>query len=139
MVSAGGTIEGVNGDVWVRWRRLGADGGGGGGWRSAKRGGGGGDCYFLGWPMFLVSEVRRQGVFSMLFMLSNLTSENTCRKRGSRLINNNWRMEEWKRLGPSYPAAQVRPTTERNEVNEVTQFFREVGEFLREAFWCSNL
>jgi hypothetical protein len=58
---------------------------------------------------------------------------------GSRLINNNWRMEEWKRLGLSYPAARVRPITERNEVNEVTRFVREVGEFLRKAFWCSNL
>ncbi len=33
-VSEWGTIEGVNGDVWVRWRRLGANGGGGGGRRS---------------------------------------------------------------------------------------------------------
>jgi hypothetical protein len=29
-------------------------------------------------------------------------------------------------------------TTERNEVNEVTRFVQEVGEFLREAFWSSN-
>jgi hypothetical protein len=33
-VSEWGTIEGVNGDVWVRRKRLGADGGGGGGRRS---------------------------------------------------------------------------------------------------------
>jgi hypothetical protein len=42
-------------------------------------------------------------------------------------------------LGPLYQAVQVRPTTERNEVNKVTRFVREVGEFLRKAFWCSNL
>ncbi len=35
-----------------------------------------GDCYFLGWAMFLGSKVR-QGVFSVLFLLSNLTAENT--------------------------------------------------------------
>ena len=29
-----GMIEGVNGDMWVRWRQLGADGGSGGGQRS---------------------------------------------------------------------------------------------------------
>ncbi len=40
MVSAGETIEGVNGDVWVRRRRLGADGGGGEGWQSEAAGGG---------------------------------------------------------------------------------------------------
>ncbi len=39
MVSAGGTIEGNNGNVWVRWRWLGADGGGGGGWQSEAAGG----------------------------------------------------------------------------------------------------
>ncbi len=33
-VLAGGVIEGVNGNVWVRRRQLGADGGGGGGQRS---------------------------------------------------------------------------------------------------------
>ncbi len=37
----------------------------------------GGDCYFLGWAMFLGSKVRRQGVFSELFLLINLTAENT--------------------------------------------------------------
>ncbi len=39
-VSTGGLIEGVNGDVWVRRRRLGADGGGGGGRLSEAAGGG---------------------------------------------------------------------------------------------------
>ncbi len=39
MVLAGGAIEGVNGNVWVRWRRLGVDGSGGGGRQSkAARG-----------------------------------------------------------------------------------------------------
>ncbi len=49
MVLAGGTIERVNGDVWARWRQLGADGGGRGGWRQMA--------------MFWGSEVKRQGVF----------------------------------------------------------------------------
>ncbi len=40
MVSAGGRIEGVNGNVWGHRRRLGADGGGGGGRRSKAAGGG---------------------------------------------------------------------------------------------------
>jgi hypothetical protein len=40
MVSAGGTIEGNSGNVWVRRRRLGADGGGGGGRQSKAAGGG---------------------------------------------------------------------------------------------------
>ncbi len=33
------------------------------------------------------------------------------------------------------------PATEKNEVNEVTRFVRDVGggDILREAFWCSNL
>ncbi len=39
-VSAGGTIEGANGNVWVRQRWLGVDDGGGGGWRSKVGGGG---------------------------------------------------------------------------------------------------
>jgi hypothetical protein len=39
-VSEWGTIEGVNGNVWVCWRRLGVDGGSGGGWRSKAVGGG---------------------------------------------------------------------------------------------------
>jgi hypothetical protein len=37
----------------------------------------GGDCYFLGWVMFLGSEVRRRGVFSKLFLLINVIAENT--------------------------------------------------------------
>ncbi len=37
----------------------------------------GGDCYFLGWAMCLGSKVRRQGIFSNLFLLSNLAAENT--------------------------------------------------------------
>jgi hypothetical protein len=45
--------------------------------RSANQGNGGGECYFLGWAMFLGSKVSRQGVFSKLFLLSNLTAENT--------------------------------------------------------------
>ncbi len=40
MVLAGTKIEGVNGDVWVHQRQLGADGGGGGGRRSKAAGGG---------------------------------------------------------------------------------------------------
>ncbi len=51
-----GKIEWVDGDVWVRRRRLGADGGSGGGWQSKVVGGG---CYYLGWAMFWGSEVRR--------------------------------------------------------------------------------
>jgi hypothetical protein len=43
-------------------------------------------------------------------------------------------MEEWKRLGPSYPAARVRPTTERNEVNKVTQLARRWGIFYAKRF-----
>jgi hypothetical protein len=39
MVSAGETIQGIMGNVWVRQRWLGADGGGGGGRR--RQGGGG--------------------------------------------------------------------------------------------------
>ncbi len=35
------------------------------------------DCYFLRWAMFWGSEVRRRGVFSKLFLISNLTAENT--------------------------------------------------------------
>jgi hypothetical protein len=38
---------------------------------------GGGNGYFLGCAMFWGSEVRRQGVFSKLFLLSVLTAENT--------------------------------------------------------------
>ncbi len=40
-VLAGGRIEGVNGDMWVQWRRLGVNGGGGGGQQSEAAGG---DC-----------------------------------------------------------------------------------------------
>ncbi len=40
MVSAGATIEGVNGNVWVRQRRLDAIGGSRGGQQSKAAGGG---------------------------------------------------------------------------------------------------
>ena len=40
MVLAGGRIEGVNGNVWVRQRWLGAYGGSGGGQQSEAAGGG---------------------------------------------------------------------------------------------------
>jgi hypothetical protein len=55
-VSEWGRIEGVNGNVWVRQRWLGADGGSGGGRRSKAVGEG---LLFLGWAMFWGSEVRR--------------------------------------------------------------------------------
>ncbi len=57
-------IEEVNGDVWVRWRQLGADGGSGGGQQSKAAGG---RLLSLERAMFWGSEVRRQGVLSNLF------------------------------------------------------------------------
>ncbi len=70
-VSEWGTIEGVNGDVWVRQRRLGADGGGRGGRRKKAAGE---ELLF-----FTVGHVLglQGGYFSKLFLLSNLTAENT--------------------------------------------------------------
>jgi hypothetical protein len=73
-ISEWGTIEGVNCNVWVHLRWLGR--------MVAVREVGvvrrwGRECYLLGWAMFWGSEVRRQGVLSKLFLLSNLTAENT--------------------------------------------------------------
>ncbi len=65
----------LNGDIWVCRRQLGTDGGSGEGWRS--KAGGEGLLYFLGRAMFWGSKVRRRGVFSKHFLLSNLTAENT--------------------------------------------------------------
>jgi hypothetical protein len=63
-----------------QWQHVGASEVGGCGWwrrgRLEIQGGGGGEL-FLGWAMFWGSKVRRRGVFSKLFLLSNLTAENT--------------------------------------------------------------
>ncbi len=60
--------------VWVRRMRLGADDGGGGG-QQIKAGAVG--LLFFRMGHVLGSKARRRGVFSKLFLLSNLTSENT--------------------------------------------------------------
>ncbi len=54
MVAARGRTKEVKGNVWVHWRRLGADGGGGVG-QQIQGSGGGGDCnlFFLGCAMCL--------------------------------------------------------------------------------------
>ncbi len=75
-VSEWGTTEGVNGNVWVQWRRLGADGGGGGGRRSKAVGEG---LLFFRMGHVLGLQAPRSGgeVFSQSFFLSNLTAQNT--------------------------------------------------------------
>jgi hypothetical protein len=56
---------------------------------------------------------------------------------GSRLINYNWKVEEaWTVVSDG---ARQTHKIERNEVNEVIRFVREVGKFLHKAFWCSNI
>ncbi len=57
MASAGGTIEGIMGNVWVGQRWLGVDGGGRGGRRNEAAGGG---CYFYDWPCFLLFGLQGQ-------------------------------------------------------------------------------
>jgi hypothetical protein len=76
-VSEWGMIEGVNGDVWVPRRWLGADGGGRGGRRSKAVGEG---LIFFRMGHVLGLRAPRSGgeVFSQsFFLLSNLTAENT--------------------------------------------------------------
>jgi hypothetical protein len=70
-VLAGGTKEGVNGNVWVHWRWLGADGGSRGGWQS-KAAGGRLLFFRMGYVLGLQGQEAR--CFLKLFLLSDLTA-----------------------------------------------------------------
>jgi hypothetical protein len=74
MVLAGGTIEGVNGDVWVNWSWLDVDGGGGRGWQ-IKAAGWGLLFFRMGHDFGLQGQEAR--CFLKAFLLINLTAEDT--------------------------------------------------------------